>query len=98
DLWIYSLGVENQKKEKLELLLKENNELLKDISNYHIGVIEQNPKDSKYYHDLAMVEKAYLLLKANKKNQAKVILEQIPQNSPLSNIAKFLKHYTITAK
>ncbi len=94
-LYNYSIAANSANKEALSKIDK-NGEFLEDVINYHLGVIEKNPKDSKYYKNLALLQKAYLMIKENKKDKARTILAQIPKNSTLAPIANLLLHYTIT--
>jgi len=68
---------------------------LQDVLGYHKGVLEKNPTDSIYYKDLVLVEKAYNLIKAGKKQEAKNILITVPKTSAVAGVARLLEHYTI---
>ncbi len=93
-LFVYSNAVDNENVKPLKSL-KGDDELLEDIINYHKAVLESKTTDSKYYYNLALIEKAYLLIKEGKKDKAKSILMQIPKNSPVAPVASMLEHYTI---
>jgi len=93
-LYKYSKAVNNQNLKELESLNTQD-ELLNDVINYHKAVLKNNSKDSKYYTNLSLVEKAYLLIKNGKKSEAKNILAQIPKNSAVAPMARLLEHYTI---
>ncbi len=92
ELFTYSHLANHQDKKLLEL--HSNDAMLSDLIAYHQGVITKKPKDSIYYHDLAVVEKAYLLIKANKKKDAHALLQTISKTSPLYPVARLYMHYT----
>ena len=94
-LYSYSVAANSANKAKLEQVSKDS-KFLDDVVNYHLGVLAKTPKDSIYYKNLALLQKAYLLIKENKAKEAKNILIQIPQNSAVAPVAKLLEHYTIT--
>ncbi len=58
------------------------------LSNYSIS------KDA-LLKDLAFFEEAYLLLKSNKINEAKLKLSMIELTSPMKKVSNLLEHYTI---
>ena len=94
-LYSYSVAANNANKEALTKVPK-SSDFLEDVINYHIGVLDRAPKDSIYYKNLALLQKAYLLIKENKVKEAKNILIQIPQDSAVAPVARLLQHYTIT--
>jgi hypothetical protein len=93
-LFLYSYAVDKENPKLLEEL-QSNDELLSDIISYHKAVLNKKTTDSKYYKNLALVEKAYLLIKEGKKEQAKTVLMQVPKNSAVAPVARLLAHYTI---
>ena len=68
---------------------------LGDLVRYHEAVLSNRPGDSKYYHDLSLVEKAYEALKAGKKELARSQLALVGENSPVAGIARLLRHSTL---
>ena len=93
-LYKYSQAVNKQNLKELESL-SSSDELISDVINYHKGVLAKKAVDSKYYTNLSLVEKAYLLIKSGKKSEAKNILAQVPKNSAVAPVARLLEHYTI---
>jgi hypothetical protein len=93
-LYRYSQAVNSQNEKELEAL-NSSDELIKDIINYHKSVLQNRAGNSKYYANLALVEKAYELIKSGKKSEAKNILAQVPKNSVLAPVARLMEHYTI---
>ncbi len=94
-LYQYSQAVDNQDAKSLKELSDAKDAMIKDLSKYHIAVINNKAEDSKYYKDLSRLERAYLAIKEGKKDIAKRELAMIAENSPLNQVAKYLKHYTI---
>jgi len=93
-LYLYSKAANSANEKELNKI-SVNDDLLKDVIAYHKGVIKSKPTDSVYYQNLVLVEKAYLLIKEGKKNEAKNILAKVSKNSALSPVARLLEHYTI---
>jgi len=94
NLYSYSIAANSGNKEALNAI-KTSDEFLKDVLAYHKGVVSKNPQDSTYYKDLVLVEKAYNLIKAGKKQEAKNILITVPKTSAVAAVARLLEHYTI---
>jgi len=94
-LYSYSVDANSGDKEKLASI-KSDDKFLQDVIAYHKSVLENKPKDSIYYKDLALVDKAYILIKGGKIKEAKDILIQISDDSALAPVARLLEHYTIT--
>ncbi len=93
-LYSYTNAANSADKKSLQNVPKSSN-FLKDVINYHISVLDGAPKDSLYYKNLVLVEKAYLLIQKGKKEEAKKILQRVPKNSQLAAVARLLEHYTI---
>ena len=93
-LYSYSQAVNKEDLKSLESL-NSNDSLISDVINYHKAVLKNRAGDSKYYANLSLVEKAYILIKEGKKDKAKNILAQVPKNSALAPVARLLEHYTI---
>ena len=82
--------------------LKDSKDLVGFLANYHLGSFERDSaileKSENYaLGDLAKIESAYILQKDGKATEAKEILQSIPSDSALQEIAKFLAHSTISA-
>jgi len=84
-IYSYFVAANSANKEALSKVPKDS-KFLEDVINYH----------SIYYKNLSLIQKAYLLIKNGKKNDAKNILIQVPQNSAIAPVARLLLHYTIT--
>ena len=98
NLYTYSSAIDKKDIKSLESISRGNDALLDDLSAYHLNVLDSKAGDSKYYSDLSALEKAYEALKNGKKSEAKTILAMISENSPVAGVAKYLKHYTLTAE
>ncbi len=94
-LYTYAQAVQAGKVEPLKPLAASKDPLLSDLVRYHEAVLQKRAGDSKYYHDLSLVEKAYLALKAGKKEEARSQLTLISEASPVAGIARLLRHYTL---
>jgi hypothetical protein len=97
ELFVYSKAVENSDSGKLKELTSSKDARIADIASYHDAVLQSKSGDSIYYRDLSAVEKAYIALKAGKKDEARNSLALVSEDSPVAGIARLLKHYTITA-
>ena len=93
-LFAYSQAANSGDAKAIEAI-SSNDEFLSDVIKYHASVANKKPADSEYYKNLTLVEKAYELIKANKKEEAKNILVTVPKNSAVAGVARLLEHYTI---
>lgn len=87
----------------LQGLSEAKNEFVKYLATYHLGSFERDSalldKSDKYaLGDFAKLESAYIMIQNGKISDAKNILNTIPQDSQLIEIAKILVHSTITKK
>jgi len=98
ELFSYSKATKNKDIKALETLSSNDDTLLADLSRYHAAILDSKVVDSKYYQELVLIEEAFVALKSGKKDLAKQKLALIGENSPVSNIARLLKHYTIGVK
>lgn len=85
-----------------EIIDKSNDPYLKDLSKYQIASLDKKRDEIDSYannskpgllKNMALLEDAYLLLKDNKKDEAKVKLSMIEVDSPLRSIAVNLEHF-----
>jgi hypothetical protein len=94
-LYRYSTAVEKGQPDALKDPAIAGDPILSDLARYHEAVLASKAGDSRYYPDLSKVEKAYLALKAGKKDEARQILALIAENSPVAGIARLLRHSTL---
>lgn len=97
-LYELSQALKSESAATLKTFASGSDALIADVARYHAGALEGKPVDSTYYHDLSVVEEAWIDLKAGKKVTARSKLSLVGENSPLAKIAQLLKHYTIDLK
>ncbi len=95
ELYSYQKAIKASDTTTLKSLSTSKNEIISDLSSYHLAVIEGKPSDSKFNNDIARVHNAALLIKKGKLIEAKDELELIAEDSPMHNISKMIKHYSI---
>lgn len=95
DLYRYSLAVKNSNEEVLKELSASDDELVSDLSKYHLGVLNGEPKDSKYYSDLSTLQIAYMAIKNKEYDAAREKLTEIDDKSSLAGIAKKMRHFLV---
>jgi len=98
ELYTYAKAAKSKDLKTLKALQKSSNEIISDVSRYHTSVLENRPAKTKLYKDLALVEGAYLDVKAGKAKEAKEKLTLIGERSPAAPLAQLLRHSTIKAK
>jgi len=95
ELFSYQEAIKNSDTATLKSLSSSKNEIIADLASYHLAVIEGRPSDSKFNGDISKVYNASLLIKEGKVTEAQEELELIPEESPMHNISKMIKHYGI---
>ncbi len=100
----FHLAAKTNNKQLLKEVTKQSNDkILKDLAQYQLASIDKNQKELETYvnnskigllRNMALLEDAFLLLKNNKIDQAKIKLSLIEVDSPLNNIAKNLEHFS----
>ncbi len=98
ELYTFSKEAKAQDVKALAPIEKSKDEILVDMSRYTVAAIEKKPVDSKLYKELAILESAYLDIKAGKVQNAKERLSLIDARSPLAAFAKLLEHATLKAE
>ena len=98
ELFSYQEAIKNSDATVLKSLTTSKNEIIADLASYHLNVIEGKSSDSKFNADMAKIYNAGLLIKEGKVSEAKDELELISEDSPMSNISKMIKHYSIKGK
>ncbi len=94
-LYRYAQAVKKREVSPLKTLAASKDPMLSDLARYHEAVLRDKAGNSRYYHDLSLVEKAYLALKAGKKDEARQQLALVSEASPVAGIARLLRHYTL---
>ena len=98
ELFTYAQAAKNKDAKALSSLSGSSNAVIADASKYTAAAIEKKPVDSKLYKEMALLEDAYLSIKAGDVKSAKAKLELIDEHSSLSMLAQLLKHSTLKAK
>ncbi len=98
ELYTYKNSVENRDIKALQKLASSKNSLISDISSYHLSVLEKKEASSDIYNGMAIINNANILIQKGKISEAKNQLALIDENSPVYNISKIIKHYTIKGK
>lgn len=95
DLYTYQEAIKTSDKEVLKTLSTSTNKIIADLSTYHLAVLEGKAVESELYNEFALVNNASLLIKEGKIEDAKNELDLIGEESPVYNISKMIKHYSI---
>jgi hypothetical protein len=98
EFFTYAQAAKNKDVKVLSGLTKSSNEFISDASKYSIATIEKKLTDSTLYKEMALLEGAYLAIKAGDIKSAKEKLELIKERSPLSSLAQLLNHATLKVK
>jgi hypothetical protein len=98
ELYTFSQAAKKRDVKALSTLANSKNSIITDSSKYTAAAIEKKPVDSKLYKEMALLEEAYISIKAGDVKNAKSKLELIDERSPLSMLARLLEHSTVKAK
>ena len=98
ELFSYAQAVKKQDVKTLSALAGSSNAVISDSSKYVAATLENKSSDSKLYKEMALLEGAYLDIKAGDTKSAKAKLELIDERSSLSMLASLLMHSTLKAK
>lgn len=103
DVWLYSKALADKDTETLEKLKDSKAMLVVDLASYE-SAVESNSveklndyalRQGAIYKDLANVQSAVILMNDGKVDEAHQKLSLIGEQSPLSSIAKSLRHYGV---
>ena len=98
ELFSYTQAVKKKDVKALNTLAGSSNAVIADSSKYVVATLENKSSDSKLYKELALLEAAYLAIKAGDVKSARSKLELIDERSSFSMLASLLKHSTLKAK
>ena len=98
ELFSFAQAVKKQDVKALNTLAGSSNAVIADSSKYVAATLENKSSDSKLYKELALLEEAYLAIKAGDVKSARSKLELIDERSSFSMLASLLKHSTLKAK
>jgi len=95
ELFTFSEAVKQKDMVALKKLRSSQNEIVADASGYVVANIDKKRVESKLYKEMAILEDAYLSLKAGESAKAKEALELIDARSSVAPLATLLKHATL---
>lgn len=98
ELFSYAQAVKKKDVKTLNSLTGSSNAVIADSSKYTAATLENKSSDSTLYKELALLEGAYLLIKAGDVESARSKLELIDERSSISMLASLLKHSTLKVK
>ena len=98
ELYSYNKAIKEDNAKALKLLSSSSNEIIADVSNYHLAILENREATSEYYSDIASINNARVLILEGKIEEAKTQLAKIEESSPVYSMAQVIKHYTIKGK
>ena len=98
ELFTYAQAVKKQDVKALSALAGSSNAVIADSSKYVAATLENKSSDSKLYKEMALLQEAYLAIKAGDTKSAKAKLELIDERSSLAMLASLLKHSTLKTK
>ena len=103
DAWRMSVAIDSGDAKTLEALSSSPAPEVADISTYEAAGLQKNEKaldayayrQEAVYKELALIDDAVLLLRADKVEQARQRLKMIPAESPVFPLATALMHYGV---
>ncbi len=98
ELFSFSQASKNHDSKVLEVLSSSDNAVISDSSAYAFATLDRKSSDSKLYREMALLQEAYLYIRAGDIKNAKAKLELIEERSSLFMLASLLKHSTLKAK
>jgi len=96
---LYELYLFSSQIKKGDFDTKINDPILQDMVEYQkasvskSGLKEYSQKQNALLKEFASLQEVYLLFKDGKTKEAKAILAQIPENSPIGQLAQSFQHY-----
>jgi hypothetical protein len=94
-LYRFSQSVRHRDLKRLEAAANTSDPIIADLARYHAAVLDNRTVETTLYHDLSLIEAAWLDLKAGHQTQAHSKLSLVAETSPVAKIAQLLKHYTL---
>lgn len=98
ELFSFAQAVKKNDVNALAPLSQSKNEVIADSSRYAQKVLANESADSVLYKEMALLESAYLAIKAGDAKQARTQLESIDERSSIGLFASLLKHSIIKVK
>ncbi|MDQ1325681.1 MAG: hypothetical protein QG564_805 [Campylobacterota bacterium] len=98
ELFSFAQAVKKNDANALVPLSQSKNEVIADSSKYVQKVLANESADSVLYKEMAVLQSAYLAIKAGDTKQARTQLESIDERSSVGLFASLLKHSIIKVK
>ncbi len=98
ELFSYAQAAKNSDVKALSALTGSTNAVIADASKYTVAALDSKPVSSKLYKEMALLEEAYISIKAGDTKNAKAKLELIDERSSLSMMTKLLSHSILKVK
>ena len=103
NVWIYSQAIATNDNKLLESLSASKTTLISDLASYELAsntsdstkLSDYSMKQNAIYKDLAIVQKAILLLNKKEIDSAHQELKKVSQNSSLNKVVLALLHYGV---
>jgi len=103
DVWSFSKAVVNKDLEKLKKLQNSKAVLVSDLASYEVASLSGDEsklnsysmKQGAIYKDLALVQRAIVLINKNDIEKAHIELKKVSATSPLSKVVLALSHYGV---
>ncbi len=103
NIYVLNKAVANSDMEVLQKLSHVKTLFVADLASYQLASLKKNRKlldayshkNNAIYKQIAILQSAYLLIKAHHPAEANVQLKTIAISSPINQIAKILSHYGI---
>lgn len=95
ELYSYQEAIKSEDKEMLKTLSASKNDIIADLSGYHLAVMSGTEANSKLNKGVASIYNASVKIKENKISEASEELELIAEESPVYSISKMIRHYSI---
>lgn len=98
ELFSFAQAIKKNDANALASLSQSKNEVISDSSKYAQKVLTNESADSALYKEIALLESAYLAIKAGDTKQAKIHLDSIDERSSIGLFASLLKHSIVKVK
>lgn len=98
ELFSFAQAIKKNDANALASLSQSKNEVISDSSKYAQKVLTNKSADSALYKEIALLESAYLAIKAGDTKQAKIHLDSIDERSSIGLFASLLKHSIVKVK
>lgn len=100
DAWIFSQAIANKDTAALESLKNTQALIVKDVAAYEMAADSASlqayaSKQDAIYKDLALVQGAVVLMRADKVQEARDLLAKVSKGSPMEKMVAALMHYGV---